>query len=251
MLPMSCHVCALQCHVRFPSHSCRHADGCRRMAADCALPDAVAEARGCRVSNSHSATECPRCRPRTVGDMHSTRLPPSSPPATTRRRTAGPPPGPRPPEAPPRVRDPAPARGHGATSRRVSRVAVPQNRRKKVARILRSFNRVSLATPHRGLARVAKAQIVSPRSRHRERAATAHRGDTGERCATPRAHTRRVSHRGRTAQRGIGGPTSTDHAPGESTSASQQQQKVHAHGATRSLHAHTASTSRNAHWLIA
>jgi hypothetical protein len=123
MLPMSCHVCALQCHVRFPSHSCRHADGCRRMAADCALPDAVAEARGCRVSNSHSATECPRCRPRTVGDMHSTRLPPSSPPATTRRRTAGPPPGPRPPEAPPRVRDPAPARGHGATSRRVSRVA--------------------------------------------------------------------------------------------------------------------------------
>jgi hypothetical protein len=191
---MSCHVCALQCHVRFPSHSCRHADGCRRMAADCALPGAVAESRGCRVSNSHSATECPRCRPRTVGDMHSTRLPPSSPPATTRRRTAGPPPGPRPPEAPPRVRDPAPARGHGATSRRVSRGSPSRKIVVKKSLEYSSFNRVSLATPHRGLARVAKAQIVSPRSRHRERAATAHRGDTGAKDARRRGHTQDASH---------------------------------------------------------
>ena len=39
--------------------SCRHADGCRRVAADCALPDAAAEAWGNRVSNSHSATTAP------------------------------------------------------------------------------------------------------------------------------------------------------------------------------------------------
>jgi hypothetical protein len=47
--------------------------------------------------------------------------------------------------------------------------------------------RVSLATPNRGLARVAKALIVSPRSRHNERTgdrAPARRH--GERCATPR-----------------------------------------------------------------
>ena len=71
---MNCRVCALRCHVRFPSHllrSCRHADGCRRMAADCASPDAAAEGRVCRVSSSHSATECLRCRPRTAGDMHA------------------------------------------------------------------------------------------------------------------------------------------------------------------------------------
>jgi len=43
------------------------------------------------------------------------------------------------------------------------------------------------ATPNRGLARVAKALIVSPRSRHNERTgdrAPARRH--GERCATPR-----------------------------------------------------------------
>lgn len=111
-------------------------------------------------------------------------------PLQSTRRTAGPPPEPIPPEAP-KIRDPpaaAPAwPGHGRY-RGVCRF--PQKVPKKVRdnlSVSRNGSHWPVATPNRGLARVAKALIVSPRSRHNERTgdrAPARRH--GERCATPR-----------------------------------------------------------------